>query len=137
VLTIEKVALLKGTEIFAETPDHVLASVANIAETVHLEPDETFIHEGALEDTMFIIVEGTARVHVGDKTVATLGEGEMVGDMQVLDPAPRSASVTAEGKLKLFQIYKNAFDEVMADRPEISRGINRVLVRRLRAATAT
>ncbi|MFT5459313.1 MAG: HEAT repeat protein [Myxococcota bacterium] len=137
MLSFEKVAILKGTEVFAETPDHVLASVAGIAEVIELPAGETFIHRGAFESEMYIVIDGTARVHLDDRDLADLGPGEMVGEMQVLDPAPRSASVSARSELRLFRIHRAAFEAVMADRPEIARGVTRVLVRRLRKVMAT
>jgi CRP-like cAMP-binding protein len=132
LLTIERVALLKSVDIFAETPDHVLASVARIIEEVEVAPGETFIKEGESGDGMYLIIHGRVRVHRADKTIIVLGPGETVGEFAILDPEPRSASVTAEESAFLFRIDKAPFDEVMADRPEIAQGIIRELVRRLR-----
>jgi CRP-like cAMP-binding protein len=132
LLTIERVALLKTVDIFAETPDYVLASVARIIEEVELAPGETFIQQGEVGDDMYLIIQGQVRVHNGDRTIIVLGPGESVGEFAILDPEPRSASVTAEESALLFRIDKAPFDEVMANRPEIAQGINRVLVRRLR-----
>ena len=136
LLTIEKVAILKSIDIFAETPDHVLASVATIVDEVYLTPDETFITEGDLGDCMYIIIEGEVRVHSGEKTFLTLGKGKSVGELAVLDPEPRAASVTAIDEAHLFQINKEAFDEVLADRPEVATGVIRALCQRVRALTA-
>lgn len=136
LLTIEKVAILKSVNIFAGTPDHVLASVAAIVEEVDLAPDQTFITEGDLGDCMYIIIEGEVRVHSGEKTFLTLGPGKSVGELAVLDPEPRAASVTAIGDVHLFQINKDAFDEVLADRPEVAQGVIRALCQRVRDLTA-
>ena len=132
LLTIERVAILNRVEIFAGTPDHVLAVVAQILEEVELEPGQTFIEEGVLEDCMYIVVEGRVRVHKNDQTIIVLEPGDTVGELAVLDPEPRSASVTAEDKVLLFNLGKEAFDEVMADRPEIALGVIRALTRRVR-----
>ncbi len=132
LLTIERVALLKSVDIFAETPDYVLASVARIIEEVELAPGETFIQQGESGDCMYLIIHGRVRVHSGERTIIVLGPGETVGEFAILDPEPRSASVTAEESVLLFRIDKAPFDEVMADRPEIAQGIIRELVRRLR-----
>lgn len=132
LLTIEKVAILKSADIFATTPDYVLASVAAIAEEVEVEANETFMHEGEVEDSMYVVIDGEVRIHSGDKTVMTAGEGEVVGEMEVLAPAPRAMSATAVSDSHLFRIHKDAFDEVMADRPEIAQSVIQVLVNRLR-----
>lgn len=132
MITIEKVAILRSVPIFKSIPDYVLAAVAQITDEVDLGSGETLIHEGDIGDCMYVIVEGEVRVHSRQKTIITLGAGQTVGELAVLDPEPRSASATAAGDVLLFRIGKNAFDEVMADRPEIARGVIRALSQRVR-----
>ncbi len=132
LLTLEKVAILKSADIFAQTPDHVLASLAAIAEEIELKAGETFIHQDELEDDMYVIVDGEVEVRRDGELLAAMGAGEVVGEMEVLAPAPRRATVTAVAETRLFRLHKEAFEEVMADRPEIARGVIRVLVERLR-----
>lgn len=136
LLTIEKVAILKSIAIFAETPDSVLAAVAAITDELDVLPGETLIREGEYGDCMYIIVDGQVRVHRGEQTILTLGPGKSVGELAVLDPEPRSASVTAVVDTHLFRIERDAFDEVMADRPEIAQGVIQALCQRLRLTTA-
>jgi CRP-like cAMP-binding protein len=132
LLTIERVAILKSANIFGDTPDYALASVAGIVEEVELTPGETFIQEGAVEDSMYIVVEGEVQVHREGKPIINLGPGRSVGELAVLDPEPRSASVTAISDSYLFRIDKEPFDEVMADRPEIAQGVIKALCQRIR-----
>ena len=132
MITIEKVALLRAIPFFAGIPDFILASVAQITEEIELAAGQTFIQEGALEDTMYIIVDGTVRVHSQDKTIITLGPGQSVGELAVLDPEPRSANVSTLEDTLLFRIEKVLFDDVMADRPEIARGVIQALCQRVR-----
>jgi CRP-like cAMP-binding protein len=132
LLTIEKVIVLKGAEVFSVLPDHVLAFVASIVEEVYVRRGETFIQKGDLGECMYLIVQGTVRVHDGDRTIAEMGRGHTVGELAVLDPEPRVASVTAVEDTHLFRLEKEAFDEVMADQPEIAHEIIRVLCQRLR-----
>jgi CRP-like cAMP-binding protein len=132
LLTIEKVAILRKVAIFAGTPDHVLASVAQIAYEETFESGQAIMNEGDFGDFMYIVVDGQVRVHKGDKTLITLDNGATVGELAVLDPEPRSASVSAATDTLLFRIDKEPFDEVMADRPEIAQGVIRSLCERIR-----
>ena len=50
--------------------------------------------------------------------------GEIIGEMQVIDPAPRAASVRAARDTRLLRLPQSDFDEVMTTRPEIARAIN-------------
>ena len=132
MITIEKVAILRGIPMFAGIPDFVLASVAQITEEVELAPGATFIQERAVEDCLYLIVDGEVRVHSQDRTIITLGAGQVVGELAVLDPEPRSASATALTNARLLRLTKEPFDEVMADRPEIAQCVIRALCQRIR-----
>jgi CRP-like cAMP-binding protein len=136
LITIERVIALKSVDFFANTPDNILASVAAIANEKEVNAGETFIEKGATDYLLYIIVQGEVEVHDGDTVIATLKAGESVGEMQVLDPAPRSASVTAKTDTLLLSIEKPAFDDVMTEQPEIAKDVIMVLTRRLRATTA-
>lgn len=125
--------LIESTDAsFAETPEPVLASVAEIVEEVVFAPGETFINEGDLDSAMYIVLEGEVKVHSQNKTILKLGPGKSVGELAILDPEPRSANVTAVDQAKLFRISKESFDDVLEDRPEVARGVIRALCRRIR-----
>lgn len=133
MLIIERVAILRSLDLFQDTPDDVLASVAQIVEEISLRPGQTLISEGERGDCMYLIVEGSVRVHSQGQTIIMLDAGTTVGELAVLDPEPRTASVTAAADAFLFRIAKEPFDEVLADRPEIALGVIRTLSRRLRS----
>jgi CRP-like cAMP-binding protein len=99
---------------------------------VNLSAEETFIDEGDIADSMYIVVDGQVRVHSQGKDIITLGPGKSVGELALLDPEPRAASVTSIGDAFLFRLDKEPFDEVMADRPEVAQAIITTLCRRLR-----
>ncbi len=132
MITIERVAVLRGVPMFAGVPDYVLAAVAQIMEEIELAPDTTFIQEHAVEDCLYLIVEGEVRVHSRDRTIITLGAGQAVGELAVLDPEPRSASVTTLTDVLVLRLNKEPLDEVMADRPELAQGVIRSLCQRIR-----
>ena len=131
-LTLEKVAILKSVEIFADTPDFVLASVAAITDELEIPAGTTFMRAGDVEDCMYIIVAG--RVQVGAGAEARILEpGHSLGELEALSPGARSTSAQAVDDATLFRINRDAFDELMADRPEIARSVIRMLCNRLRA----
>lgn len=130
--TIEKVIILKDVELFAETPDELLTEVAGLLTEVEVAPGESVFAKGDNGDSFYIIVNGEVRVHDGAYTINTLGESEVFGEMALLDPEPRMASVTAEGDTLLLRLDQDPFYELMDARSEVARGIIRVLSNRLR-----
>lgn len=135
LLTIERVALLRRVDLFAETPDRVLAGVAQVLEEVEFAEGETVIEAGAVEDWLFVVVDGELEVVKGEHRIV-VPAGGVVGELAVLDPQPRSADVVARTPALVFRLRKPAFDEVMSTRPEIARGVVHELVRRLRERPA-
>ncbi len=133
MVDVERVILLKSSPIFEETPSRSLASLATLAATVEAAEGETIIHKGEFENCLYVIAQGRMRVHDGDQNIAILEVGEIIGEMALLDPAPRAASVSAVEDSVLLRLDKEAFDLAMADNPEIAHGVLRVLCRRLRA----
>ena len=134
--TAEKVLFLKGIDLFSALAGEDLAEIAVIAEEIERDAGETLVVEGEPGDTLYFVLDGRVRVHRGDQPVAELGAREVFGEMALLDPAPRSASVSALTDVTLLAIGREDFDDIMRDRPEVAIGVIKVLVRRLRAAIA-
>ena len=131
---IEKVIILKTISIFAETPTDVLVDVANILGEVEVPAGQAIIEKGDLGHSMYVIVSGKVHVHDGDLTLNYLGERDVFGELALLDPEPRIATVTTLEDTLLFRLDQEPFYELIADRGEVARGIMRVLVRYLRTS---
>jgi CRP-like cAMP-binding protein len=136
MLTIERVAALHKVVMFTDIPGSALAAVARQATEVSVDPGDPIVVEGAIEDHLFVIVDGRVRIHHGDRTLTELGPGATVGELAALVPEPRSASATAIEPTTLLRLDKPVLDELLADRPALARGIITALVTRLRERTA-
>jgi CRP/FNR family transcriptional regulator, cyclic AMP receptor protein len=136
LLTVERVAVLRHVDLFAATPDRVLAGVAQVVEEVEVPAGSVVMTEGEIEDWLFVVVDGEVDVLRSDRQVR-MGAGSVVGELAVLDPQPRSATVTAVTDCVLFRLRKPAFDDALQSRPEIARGVIAELVRRLRETHRT
>jgi len=133
--TVERVAALHRVDLFAGVPGRVLAAVANAAEEVRASPGTVLIEEGAVEEHLFAIVDGLVRVHRGTQTLAEFGPGVTVGELAVLEPEPRAASVTVLEETLALRIDKAVLDDLLAEWPELTQGVIAALVSRLRAAS--
>ena len=130
--TIEKVIFLKDVDLFAETPDELLAEIAGLLTEVERPAGASVFGKGDAGDSLYIIVSGEVRIHDGDYMLNTLGESEVFGEMALLDPEPRMAAATAETDTLLLRLEQSPFYELMDTRSEVARGVIRVLSRRLR-----
>ncbi len=132
--TVEKILFLKSINLFEKLPGAELAHVAQISEEVSFRKGEVLMSEGEMGDALYLIVDGEVEVSLkkNNKVLALLGKGEPIGEMGILDSAPRSASVVALRDVETLKIEQEAFDELMTDRLEIAQGVIRVLIKRLR-----
>jgi ATP/ADP translocase/HEAT repeat protein len=130
--TVEKVLILKTVNIFSQTPDNVLADVADLLEEVDVSENETIFKQGDVGDCLYVILDGKVRVHDGERLLNYLGGRDVFGEMALLDPEPRLASVTAVEPTRLFRLEQAPFYELLSERPEVATGIIRVLTGHLR-----
>jgi CRP-like cAMP-binding protein len=89
-----KIDTLRNCVFLGDSPDSVLLELASNAETLRVAGGETIITRGDAGSTMYFIISGKVRVHDGEVIMAYLGEGEIFGEMAVLDQDVRSAFVT-------------------------------------------
>jgi hypothetical protein len=136
MLLIEKVIVLKTVPMFARTPEELVAEIASIVEVVEQRAGDVVFEKGDVGESMYIVVTGSVRVYDGGRTLRVLGEHEIFGELALLDPAPRSASVVAVSDTRLFRIDADLFTQLMAANVEIVRGVLHVLCERLRATSA-
>jgi AAA family ATP:ADP antiporter len=132
MLLIEKVITLKAVQMFARTPEDVLADVAALAEEVRFQAGEEIFHKGDAGESLYVIVQGEVKVHDGDLDLKRLKDKSVFGELAVLDPEPRSASITAMTDTHLLRLDREAFLELMTGNMEVVRGVLAVLCDRIR-----
>lgn len=131
----EKKQILRTVHLFAETPETILDDIAHLLQEITCPGGATLIEQGEAGDAMYILIAGRVRVHSGGRTLAVLEEGSVFGEMAALDPEPRSASVTALEELRLLQLERASFHQLITSRPEITLGVIHILCQTLRART--
>jgi CRP/FNR family cyclic AMP-dependent transcriptional regulator len=124
--------LLKSVSLFVDTPDEALNELVKSLVQVKASYGEVIFHKGDPGDSLYIIASGKVRVHDGERTLNDLGVLEFFGEMSILDPGPRSASVTALEETRLYRLGQDALYDLMSHRPEVLRAIIHILSQRLR-----
>jgi CRP/FNR family cyclic AMP-dependent transcriptional regulator len=132
--TLEKTILLRGVVLFQDIPADEIFHVAQITEEKRIPAGDVLFHEGDPGDSLYIVVEGSVRVHIGSQELAVFKKGDALGEMAVFDNLPRSATATALEDTTLLRISREQFFEVMTTRMEIMQSIVRTLSLRVRAA---
>ena len=129
---------LRELELFRECKDEDLDRVAALARSeARFEPGDVVYKEGDPARDCYVIVEGETDVTVSGRFVGTIGEGESVGEMGLLDQAPRTATVVARTPVVVQVIDARSFDRLLDESPSVSRALLRQVSRWLRARGET
>ncbi len=132
MLLVEKVILLKSTEIFQNTPEQELIDIAYIMQEIEVEPGTSLFSKGDEGNSMYLVYKGAVSIHDGAHQFAILEPNEIFGELSLLDTEPRSASATAITDCGLLKLNQEPFYEVLMQNSKVLKGIMRTLCKRLR-----
>ena len=110
----KKITLLKKVDLFSFFEESTLKELCENCTELVLESNEILCREGALDNTMYLILEGELGIFKGLKKVAVLGPGKFLGEMSLIDSKPRSATVKAKTEVLLMEIDEYHFKKYLA-----------------------
>jgi len=105
---------------------------AHQTDTLNLAPGEALFHTGDPGDAMYVVLEGALEILVGDRVVETSIRGAIIGEMAMIDPAPRIATVITKEAAKLVKIDQRRFHFLIQQNPFFATHVMKVLAERLR-----
>jgi CRP/FNR family transcriptional regulator, cyclic AMP receptor protein len=127
--------LLAGTPLFEGVDEQGLEDIAQRTVEVTFEAGQVIARQGDVGSGLFIIVSGSVRVVRDSRTLATLGPGEFVGELSVLDGLPRTAQIVAAEPTVCLGLATWEFEAAVRERPEVALAVLRGLAGRLRGLT--
>ena len=130
--TVERVILLKGSNFFTGLTEALLGEIAGMLEEQQVSQGTKIVEKGAADSALYIIAVGRVGVFDGERQLATLEEGKLFGEMALLDPGLRSATVSALEETRLLRLDGAVFQDLLEDNHEMARAIIGELVQRLR-----
>jgi CRP-like cAMP-binding protein len=104
------------------------------ADTVALEPGELLFREGDPGDVMFAVVEGEVELGVNGTVVEAVGPGGILGELALIDAAPRSATATATTPARVVPVDAERFNYLVNEHPTFALQVMTVMAERLRRA---
>ena len=93
---------------------------------------QTIFKQGDKGDVMFILFEGIVDVVVGEKSIGSFEPVEIFGEMTVIEPGVRSASIVAQTDCTFASFNQKRFLILVQSKPEFALHIMRMLVERMR-----
>ena len=130
------IEFLRRLPLFAGLPEADLEQLYNRAEPMTLKPGDLLIEEGAPGDALFVLIDGqlqvTKRSGGHDVKVDVRLPGAVIGEMSLVDNAPRSASVRGLTESHLLKVSKDVFERTLSTSPAAALATLHTVVARLR-----
>ena len=128
---IEKVIFLQDVDIFKHISSEDLSYVASITVEQNVEKDSVIYKEGDISDSMYMVIEGKVRLHVGESLVMIAELNDVFGAWSLFDDEVRLISATAFEDSLLLKIDKANMIELLADHVGVTEGILKAMAKRL------
>lgn len=129
----QKLQLLAKVPMFSTCNKRDLAWIARLTEEIEVDEGKVLTQQGKPGVECFVVVDGKAKASIRGRRSVSLGPGSFFGEMSLLDGGPRSATVTAEGPMRLLVLDSRGFSSLM-DVPTVRRKVMTVMAERLREA---
>ncbi len=107
---------------------------SNDPDIVRVKAGEVVFKEGDAGGVMFVLASGRAEVRVGQRVVEEVASGNIVGELGLVSPGPRSATVVAQTDCEFVRVDEDRFKFLVQQTPYFALQVMRVMAERLRAA---
>lgn len=123
-----RIESLRHIKLFADFDEEECAALEEVVRRRHFDSADVIFEQGAKGDTLIVVIDGMLRVEVTDESgntasVGRIHAGEVVGEMAVLDPAPRSATVVAATDCEVLELSRGGLLQLRKSAPAASSGI--------------
>ncbi|BAT55662.1 Cyclic nucleotide-binding domainprotein [Nostoc sp. NIES-3756] len=130
--SVDRLLFVRRVPIFKELRDDFIVRLTSVMHELQFPANHTIFRQGEEGRSLYIIVSGRVRVHIGDKQLAEVDQGKYFGEMAVFDTQPRSASVTTMEPCEFLELTQEQLYDAIEETPEIAVNIIRELSRLIR-----
>jgi CRP-like cAMP-binding protein len=109
--------------LFEEASDRELREIASLADEIDVPAGFDLTREGERGREAVILASGAATVERDGETIATVGPGDIVGELALVTYSPRSATVTTTEPSRLFVLGERDFRALVDRVPSFSRRV--------------
>jgi len=128
----ETAVALSGVPLFADLPKRHLQRLAREADELAFSPGEQIVREGSLGETVFVVMEGRAKVTRNGRRVGEVLPGDFFGELSAIDGGPRTATITAVTPVRVVRLFRRTLRKLLRDEPQLTVKILDGIVRRIR-----
>ena len=135
--TSKRLDRLSSVRLFSECSKKELKILDRLADDVEIVAGEQVVGQGDYGHACYVVMEGEATARREGEVIGRVGPGEAIGELAVIEPGPRTATVTADTDMMLLAMNSPEFLTAIEDVPALSRAVMRSLAKRLRDVEET
>jgi len=128
---------LKNVPLFSGCSKKELDFVAKSADEIDMKEGSLVVDQGDTGREAFVILSGDVTIKRNGRKIASLGAGDVVGELSLLDHGPRTASAVCATDCTLLVIDQKRFINVLDDVPSIAHKLMGALASRIREMDRT
>ena len=130
--SVDRLLFVRRVPIFKELRDDFIVRLASVMNELSFPANHAIFKQGEEGRSLYIVVSGRVKVHIGDKKLAEVDKGKYFGEMAVFDTQPRSASATTLEPCDCLELTQEQLYDAIEETPEIAVNIIRELSRLIR-----
>lgn len=127
-----KLDLLRSIPIFSGFGGRELERIGMLTDQVDLPAGRVLMRQGEAGHEMYVIVRGRAEVDRDGRVIAERVDGDVVGEIALLDEGPRTATITLTEPSQLLVVGHRDFHMLMDEMPTVRTQLLESLARRMR-----
>jgi CRP-like cAMP-binding protein len=128
-----KAAAIACVPLFSRCSKRQLMEIAQLADEIDLPAGRVLTKEGAPGREFFVILEGRAEVQRGGRVIATVCNGDFLGEVALVTDHPRTATVTTTTPVRVLVLPHREFRQLLRTSPDIQGKVLQAVADRVAA----
>lgn len=122
---------LEGLPLFKDLPRHDREQIARWADEVDVEAGYHLLDQGRFPHEFFVIEEGTVEVRKDGELLTTLGPGDFLGEIAIMEHDRRTATVVSTTRVRAIVMHSRDFEAMSAEMPRVAEKLHAAVRERL------
>lgn len=125
------IGVLGGIPLFEGLSKKELRFISRVTSQVSVREGSTLVKQGEPGQEAMVVETGTGVVKRDGEQIATIGPGDVFGEMSLIVHQPRNATIQATSDMRVLVMNSSEFSSVLSEYPEVAVKILRTVVSRL------
>lgn len=127
----QKVKALSSSKLFKNIDEEILDALSDLVQPIEIPKGDLLMRDGGVGRAMYVIAEGELAIMHENEVIAQLYKDDIVGELSLMAPIPRTAQVKALSSCTLYRIKRGELMHLLKQQPTIALNMIKVLTTRI------